>query len=73
MDGAVERRAYSGGVAEVEDAGDATAWLGEDKVSCVRFEVEDHVACVESEDRVRVGMEVVHELCTFCLSVGCCC
>ena len=35
LDGSVERRASGGGVAEVEDAGDATACLGEDEVSCV--------------------------------------
>ena len=35
LDGAVDRRASDGGVAEVEDAGDATAYLGEDEVSCV--------------------------------------
>ena len=35
LDGAVERRASGGGVAEVVDAGDATACLGEDEVSCV--------------------------------------
>ena len=73
MDGTIERRASGGGVAEVEDAGDATACLGEDEVSCVRFDVEDHVACVESDDCVGVGMEVVHEVCAFCLSVDCCC
>ena len=73
LDGAVERKVSGGGVAEVEDAGNATACLGEDKVSCVRFDVEDHVDCVESDDCVGVGMEVVHELCAFCLSVGCCC
>ena len=73
LDGAVEWRASGGGVAEVEDAGDATECLGEDEVSCVRFDVEDHVACVELDDCVGVGMEVVHELCAFFLSVGCCC
>ena len=35
LDVAVERRAPGGGVAEVEDSGDATACLGEDEVSCV--------------------------------------
>ena len=35
LDGAVERRASSGGVSELEDAGDVTACLGEDEVSCV--------------------------------------
>ena len=35
LDGAVERRASGGGVAEVEDAGNATACLGEDEVRCV--------------------------------------
>ena len=73
LDGAVERRASGGGVAEVKDADDATACLGEDEVSCVRFDIEDHVACVESDDCVGVGMEVVHEICAFRLSVGCCC
>ena len=71
LDGAVERRASGVVVAEVEDAGDATACLGEDEVSCVLLDVEDHVACVESDDCVGVGMEVVHELCAFCFSVGC--
>ena len=32
---AVERRASGGGVAGVDDAGDATACLGEEEVSCV--------------------------------------
>ena len=73
LDGTVERRASCGGVAELEGAGDTTACLGEDEVSCVRFDVEDHVACVESDNCVGVGMEVVHELCAFRLSVGCCC
>ena len=35
LDGAVERRASCGSVADAEDAGDATACLGEDEVSCV--------------------------------------
>ena len=33
--GAVERKAFGGGVAEVEDAGEATACLGEEEVICV--------------------------------------
>ena len=37
LDGAVERRASGGGVADVEDSGDATVCLGEDEVSCVRL------------------------------------
>ena len=73
LDGAVERRASGCGVAEVEDSGDATTCHGEDKVSCVRFDLEDYVDCMESDDSVEVGMEVVHELCAFYLSVGCCC
>ena len=39
LDGAVERRASGGGVAEVQDADNATACLGGDEVSCVRFDV----------------------------------
>ena len=73
LDGSVEWRASGGGVAEVEDSGEATACLGEDEVSCVQFDVEDHVACVELDDCVGMGMEVVHKLCAFFLSFGCCC
>ena len=47
LDGTVEQRASRGGVDEIEDAGDATEWLGEDEVSCVRLDVKDHVACME--------------------------
>ena len=65
LDGDIEQRASGVCIAEVEDSGNETAYLGEDEVSCVQFDVEDHVACVESDDCVGVGMEVVHELCAF--------
>ena len=56
-------------VSEDEPSGCAASGLWEDKVCCVGFHGEDHVAGVETEDSIWVGMEVIHEHGCFCVGV----